>query len=158
MKWSKLSSQSEGNLCKCRKYPTLCFQGVENYINENYILLAAGEGSTIKVPPTKKTFKFSFKIPAECPPSFESQHAEVKYCLKLIVARPWKCQKVFEREFLVKQNVDLNMNAKAQVSWKWYFIGVIVKIALFFCLFYRSIDGRFLQLLFNSLFPNRYKG
>lgn len=114
MKWSKLS-QSEGNLCKCRKYPALCFQGMESYINESHVLLAAGEGSSIKLPPSKKTFRFSFKIPEGCPPSFESQHAEVKYSVKVMVARPWKCLKSFQREFIVKQNVDLNMNAKAQV-------------------------------------------
>lgn len=89
---------------------------MESYINESNFLLAAGEGSSIKLPPAKKTFRFSFKIPEGCPPSFDSQHAEVRYLVKVLVDRPWKCQKSFEREFTVKQNVDLNLNAKAQVT------------------------------------------
>ena len=77
-------------------------------------LLIAGSGN--KLEPGNHVFPFTFTLEDNLPSSFESDHGEVKYSLKVRADIPWGIDQVEKTYFIVHDIYDLNLHPRSRVS------------------------------------------
>ncbi|XP_048507288.1 arrestin domain-containing protein 17-like [Athalia rosae] len=84
----------------------------ETYLDIKCIIFGDGENE-FEIPEGNHVFPFSWMLPAKIPCSFESIYGRVRYTIKAVVDRPWKCDHVVKVPFTVVPILDLNTEPHA---------------------------------------------
>ncbi|XP_062550746.1 arrestin domain-containing protein 17-like [Armigeres subalbatus] len=53
-------------------------------------------------------YKFSYKLPKDCPTSFEGDFGYIRYTVRIVFERPWKYDLTYKIAFTVVNQLDLN--------------------------------------------------
>ncbi|XP_055532879.1 arrestin domain-containing protein 3-like [Wyeomyia smithii] len=93
---------------------SVVYSGREEFINHTIVLLNndAGEnsdqGEEVSLQEGTHNFKFSCKLPTNCPTSFEGDFGYIRYTIRIVFERPWKYDLTYKIAFTVVNQLDLN--------------------------------------------------
>ncbi|ESP05163.1 hypothetical protein LOTGIDRAFT_227841 [Lottia gigantea] len=67
------------------------------------------------LPAGQYTYPFQFQIPTNTPTSFEGQYGHIRYCVKVMIEIPHRCDLTCKKVFTVIQPLDLNRDPSMSV-------------------------------------------
>ncbi|CAI2327172.1 unnamed protein product [Caenorhabditis sp. 36 PRJEB53466] len=93
----------------------------KKFFSDYKIAWCSKDGSN-KLPAGKHVFPFSFVLPEGCSPSISGKYANIAYCVRVVVDRPWKLSNFkLAKNFVVTQETDFSAEPEKLKSW-WYSI------------------------------------
>lgn len=80
----------------------------EEYVTYLEKFLDSEEGGEVELKEGTHNHKFSYKLPPDCPTSFEGDFGYIRYTVRIVFERPWKYDLTYKIAFTVVKKLDLN--------------------------------------------------
>lgn len=84
------------------------YTGREEYVSHMEKYLESQDGEKVELKEGTHKYKFSYKLPTDCPTSFEGDFGYIRYTVRIVFERPWKYDLTYKIAFTVVNQLDLN--------------------------------------------------
>ncbi|XP_039429102.1 arrestin domain-containing protein 17-like [Culex pipiens pallens] len=87
------------------------FSSREEYAAHTVVFLSGSSSESseeVELGEGSHRYRFSYRLPPECPTSFEGDFGYVRYTIRIVFERPWKYDLTYKIAFTVVQQLDLN--------------------------------------------------
>ncbi|XP_029735873.2 arrestin domain-containing protein 17 [Aedes albopictus] len=80
----------------------------EDYVSHLEKFVENEGGEEVELKEGTHIHKFSYKLPTDCPTSFEGDFGYIRYTARIVFERPWKYDLTYKIAFTVVNQLDLN--------------------------------------------------
>ena len=83
--------------------------GTQRLVDLQAILFGGTGSSSVRHPPGRHVYRFTFQLPSSLPSSFEGGTGHIRYIIEAKVDRPWKFDHKIRKPFTVNEIIDINL-------------------------------------------------